>query len=62
MSLAPEASLANAKERKTKKYTGKCEENGYIFIPFAFYTFGEQGEDALDMLFRIASFFLGNTR
>ena len=51
------ASLANAAERKRKKYTSKCEENGYKFIPFAFSTFGELGDDALDLLSRIAFFF-----
>ena len=30
----PGVSLANAAGRKRKKYTVKCEENGYKFIPF----------------------------
>ena len=38
-SWAPGVSLANAVERKRKKYTTKCDENGYKFIPFAFFTF-----------------------
>ena len=49
-SLAPGASLANATERMRKKYNAKCEENGYKSIPFAFCTFEELGEDALDLL------------
>ena len=53
-------SLANAEERKRKKYTSKCKENGYKFISIAFSTFGELGKDALDMLSRIASFSLSN--
>ena len=48
-SWAPRASLANTAVRKRKKYTTKCEEHGYKFIPFAFSTFGEPGEDALDL-------------
>ena len=55
-SCAPGASLANDTERKRKKYTAKCEENGYKFIPFDFSTFGELGEDALNLLARIGSF------
>ena len=38
----------------------KYKENGYKFIPFAFSTFGELGEDVLDLLSRISSFSLSN--
>ena len=55
-SWAPGVSLANAAERKRKKYVAKCEENGYKFISFAFSTFGELGKDALELLARIGSF------
>ena len=59
-SWAPCSSLVNVAERKRKKYTdNKCEENGYKFIPFAFSTFEELGEDALE-LSRITSFSLSN--
>ena len=60
-SLAPSASLTNAAERKRKKYTAKSEDNGYKFIPFAFSTFGELGEDTLNLLSRIASFSSSNS-
>ena len=60
-SWAPGASLANAEGRKRKKYTAKCEENGYKFIPFSFSTFGELGEDPLELLSRIASFSFSNS-
>ena len=36
-SLVTGTSLANTTERKRKKYTGKCEENGYKSIQFAFF-------------------------
>ncbi|CAO2841665.1 unnamed protein product [Amaranthus hypochondriacus] len=58
---APGVSLANAAERKKKKYAATCEENGYKFIPFAFSTFGELGEDALELLARIGSFSVSNS-
>jgi hypothetical protein len=48
-------------ERKRKKYDAKCEENGYNFIPFAFSTFRELGEDAHDLLASIDSFFVSNS-
>lgn len=60
-SWAPGASLANNTERKWKKYSSKCEENGYKFIPFAFFTFGELGEDVLDLLSRFAPCSLSNS-
>ena len=60
-SWAPSASLANVAERKRKKYTAKCEENGYKFIPFAFSTFGELGEDVLDLLSRSSSYSSSNS-
>ena len=60
-SWAPSASLANAAKRKRKKYTAKCEENGYKCIPFAFSTFGELGENALILLSTISSFSLSNS-
>ena len=60
-SWATSASLANAAERKRKKYTTKCEENGYKFIQFAFSSLGELGEDALDLLLRISSFSSSNS-
>ena len=60
-SWAPEVFLANVAERKRKKYTAKCEENCYQFIPFAFSAFGELGEDALDLLARIGFFSLSNS-
>ena len=43
-----------------KKYTTKCEENDYKFIPFALSTFGELGEEVLDLLSRIASIAMSN--
>ena len=60
-SWVPGASLANAAERKRKKSSAKCEENDYKFIPFAFSTFGELGENALVMLSRIAYFSSSNS-
>ena len=60
-SWAPSVFLANVVEKKRKKYTAKCKENGYKFIPFAFSTFGELGEDALDLLSRIASVSTSNS-
>ncbi|GJV80472.1 hypothetical protein Tco_1516342 [Tanacetum coccineum] len=52
-SLAPGVALHNAVEKKKRKYTTKCADNGYKFIPFAFSTFGEFDKDALDTLSRI---------
>ena len=59
-SWVPGASLANAAEHKRKKYTAKCEHNVYKFIPFVFSTFGELGEDTLDLFSRIVSCSLSN--
>nr|GFA89077.1 putative reverse transcriptase domain-containing protein [Tanacetum cinerariifolium] len=33
--------LHNAVEKKKRKYASLCEEDGYKFIPFAFFTFRE---------------------
>ncbi|GJX87103.1 hypothetical protein Tco_0339117 [Tanacetum coccineum] len=49
-SWAPGVALHNAVEKKKRKYASICEENGYKFIPFAFFTFGEFNTEALDTL------------
>ena len=59
-SWVPSVSLANAAERKRKKYTTKYEENSYKFILFTFSTFEELGKDALELLLRVATVGLSN--
>ncbi|GKB15918.1 putative reverse transcriptase domain-containing protein, partial [Tanacetum coccineum] len=52
-SWAPGVALHNAVEKKKRKYASICKENGYKFIPFAFFTFREFDTEALDTLSRI---------
>ncbi|GKD64027.1 hypothetical protein Tco_1306135, partial [Tanacetum coccineum] len=48
-------------EKKKRKYTSICEENGYKFIPFAFSTFGKFDTEAVDTLSRIKSIFISRS-
>nr|GEW96172.1 putative reverse transcriptase domain-containing protein [Tanacetum cinerariifolium] len=49
-SWAHGVALNNDVEKKKRKYASICEENGYKFIPFSFFTFGEFDTEALDTL------------
>nr|GEV19097.1 epoxide hydrolase [Tanacetum cinerariifolium] len=53
--------LHNAVEKKKKKHASICEENGYKFISFAVFTFGEFDTEALDTLSRIKSIFISHS-
>nr|GEY10506.1 beta-myrcene synthase [Tanacetum cinerariifolium] len=54
-SWAHGVALNNVMEKKKRKYASICEENGYKFIPFAFFLFEEFDTEALDTLSHIKS-------
>ncbi|KAL5731086.1 hypothetical protein ACHQM5_003845 [Ranunculus cassubicifolius] len=58
--FVPGQAVLKAAQRKVSKYGAKCTANGLGFLPFAFTTFGELCEEAVEFLKRIRLATLSN--